>query len=172
MKREAWIRFLIVALFAIAVELLCLQIEEGRAGQRTAAVQRRAVHDDVVASRRRQQRLRDVGSERRRVVQSGVRGVEPEKARHLLLPGHRAAHGRTGSRGTLRGNGCAAAPRTGAGRRRFDVPGSRVRAALAVAALAVALTACAPARAEVVALGVVVVVSGLLTALPLPIRWP
>ncbi|MDC2955697.1 CopD family protein [Streptomyces gilvifuscus] len=33
------------------------------------------------------------------------------------------------------------------------------------------LTACAPARAEVVALGVVVVVSGLLTALPLPIRW-
>ncbi|MEU6147281.1 CopD family protein [Streptomyces sp. NPDC047081] len=33
------------------------------------------------------------------------------------------------------------------------------------------LTACSPARAEVVALGVVVVVSGLLTALPLPIRW-
>lgn len=33
------------------------------------------------------------------------------------------------------------------------------------------LTACAPARAEVVALGLVVVVSGLLTALPLPIRW-
>ncbi|MFF4910655.1 CopD family protein [Streptomyces sp. NPDC001260] len=33
------------------------------------------------------------------------------------------------------------------------------------------LTACAPARAEVVTLGVVVVVSGLLTALPLPIRW-
>jgi hypothetical protein len=33
------------------------------------------------------------------------------------------------------------------------------------------LTACAPARAEVVALGTVVAVSGLLTALPLPIRW-
>ncbi|MEU0243855.1 CopD family protein [Streptomyces sp. NPDC006235] len=33
------------------------------------------------------------------------------------------------------------------------------------------LTACAPARAEVVALGLVVAVSGLLTALPLPIRW-
>ncbi|MEU5321749.1 CopD family protein [Streptomyces sp. NPDC021056] len=33
------------------------------------------------------------------------------------------------------------------------------------------LTACSPARAEVVALGVVVVVSGLLTALPVPIRW-
>ena len=33
------------------------------------------------------------------------------------------------------------------------------------------LTACAPARAEVVALGLVVVVSGLLTALPLPIHW-
>lgn len=33
------------------------------------------------------------------------------------------------------------------------------------------LTACAPARAEVVALGVVVAVSGLLTALPVPIRW-
>ncbi|MET7687581.1 CopD family protein [Streptomyces sp. NPDC005483] len=33
------------------------------------------------------------------------------------------------------------------------------------------LTACAPARVEVVALGLVVVVSGLLTALPLPIRW-
>jgi putative copper export protein len=33
------------------------------------------------------------------------------------------------------------------------------------------LTACAPARAEVVALGAVVAVSGLLTALPLPIRW-
>ncbi|MET8245551.1 CopD family protein [Streptomyces sp. NPDC005202] len=33
------------------------------------------------------------------------------------------------------------------------------------------LTACAPARAEVAVLGVVVVVSGLLTALPLPIRW-
>ncbi|MDQ1071700.1 CopD family protein [Streptomyces canus] len=33
------------------------------------------------------------------------------------------------------------------------------------------LTACAPARAEVVALGLVVVLSGLLTALPLPIRW-
>ncbi|WP_328431244.1 CopD family protein [Streptomyces sp. NBC_00453] len=33
------------------------------------------------------------------------------------------------------------------------------------------LTACGPARAEVVTLGVVVVVSGLLTALPLPIRW-
>ena len=33
------------------------------------------------------------------------------------------------------------------------------------------LTAYAPARAEVTALGAVVVVSGLLTALPLPIRW-
>jgi putative copper export protein len=33
------------------------------------------------------------------------------------------------------------------------------------------LTACAPARAEVAALGLVVVVSGLLTALPLPIHW-
>ncbi|UXY35062.1 CopD family protein [Streptomyces albidocamelliae] len=33
------------------------------------------------------------------------------------------------------------------------------------------LTACAPARAEVAALGAVVAVSGLLTALPLPIRW-
>ncbi|KOV69702.1 CopD family protein [Streptomyces sp. MMG1121] len=33
------------------------------------------------------------------------------------------------------------------------------------------LTASAPARAEVVALGAVVAVSGLLTALPLPIRW-
>ncbi|MCW8384021.1 CopD family protein [Streptomyces justiciae] len=33
------------------------------------------------------------------------------------------------------------------------------------------LTACSPARAEVALLGVVVVVSGLLTALPLPIRW-
>ncbi|MER6573028.1 CopD family protein [Streptomyces sp. NPDC001093] len=33
------------------------------------------------------------------------------------------------------------------------------------------LTACAPARAELIALGAVVAVSGLLTALPLPIRW-
>ncbi|PPS77689.1 CopD family protein [Streptomyces sp. MH60] len=33
------------------------------------------------------------------------------------------------------------------------------------------LTACSPARAEVVTLGVVVAVSGLLTALPVPIRW-
>ncbi|MEU6357408.1 CopD family protein [Streptomyces sp. NPDC047072] len=33
------------------------------------------------------------------------------------------------------------------------------------------LTACVPARAEVVALGMVVVVSGVLTALPVPIRW-
>lgn len=33
------------------------------------------------------------------------------------------------------------------------------------------LTACSPARAEVAVLGGVVVVSGLLTALPLPIRW-
>ncbi|MEU1874339.1 CopD family protein [Streptomyces sp. NPDC019793] len=33
------------------------------------------------------------------------------------------------------------------------------------------LDACSPARAEVVALGVVVAVSGLLTALPVPIRW-
>ncbi|GGL82694.1 membrane protein [Streptomyces fumigatiscleroticus] len=33
------------------------------------------------------------------------------------------------------------------------------------------LAACTPARAEVVALGAVVAVSGLLTALPLPIRW-
>ncbi|MFC5214967.1 CopD family protein [Streptomyces coerulescens] len=33
------------------------------------------------------------------------------------------------------------------------------------------LTACSPARAEVVALAVVVALSGLLTALPVPIRW-
>ncbi|MFJ6118307.1 MULTISPECIES: CopD family protein [unclassified Streptomyces] len=33
------------------------------------------------------------------------------------------------------------------------------------------LAACAPARAEVALLGLVVAVSGLLTALPLPIRW-
>ncbi|TDT25870.1 putative copper export protein [Streptomyces sp. BK208] len=33
------------------------------------------------------------------------------------------------------------------------------------------LAACSPARAEVAALGVVVAVSGLLTALPVPIRW-
>jgi putative copper export protein len=33
------------------------------------------------------------------------------------------------------------------------------------------LTACAPARVEVAVLGLVVLVSGLLTALPLPIRW-
>ncbi|MEW1644706.1 CopD family protein [Streptomyces sp. NPDC091219] len=33
------------------------------------------------------------------------------------------------------------------------------------------LTACSPARAEVAALGVVVVLSGVLTALPVPIRW-
>ncbi|MGC5035908.1 CopD family protein [Streptomyces sp. DT190] len=33
------------------------------------------------------------------------------------------------------------------------------------------LTACAPARAEVVVLGLVVAASGLLTALPVPIRW-
>ncbi|MEU3663317.1 CopD family protein [Streptomyces sp. NPDC032940] len=33
------------------------------------------------------------------------------------------------------------------------------------------LSACFPARGEVVALGVVVAVSGLLTALPVPIRW-
>lgn len=33
------------------------------------------------------------------------------------------------------------------------------------------LSACAPARAEVAVLGLVVAVSGLLTALPLPIRW-
>ncbi|MET9412047.1 CopD family protein [Streptomyces sp. NPDC002935] len=33
------------------------------------------------------------------------------------------------------------------------------------------LSACSPARAEIVALGVVVAMSGLLTALPLPIRW-
>jgi putative copper export protein len=33
------------------------------------------------------------------------------------------------------------------------------------------LDACAPARAELVVLGVVVAVSGLLTALPVPIRW-
>ncbi|MFJ3668745.1 CopD family protein [Streptomyces sp. NPDC090106] len=33
------------------------------------------------------------------------------------------------------------------------------------------LTACSPARAEVVVLAVVVAVSGLLTALPVPIRW-
>ncbi|MFJ4540460.1 CopD family protein [Streptomyces tibetensis] len=33
------------------------------------------------------------------------------------------------------------------------------------------LTACAPARAEVVALGLAIAVSGVLTALPVPIRW-
>ncbi|MFE9874724.1 CopD family protein [Streptomyces sp. NPDC005784] len=33
------------------------------------------------------------------------------------------------------------------------------------------LSACSPARAEIVTLGLVVAVSGLLTALPLPIRW-
>jgi putative copper export protein len=33
------------------------------------------------------------------------------------------------------------------------------------------LTACTPARAEVVALGLAVAVSGVLTALPVPIRW-
>ncbi|MEU2780181.1 CopD family protein, partial [Streptomyces sp. NPDC007162] len=33
------------------------------------------------------------------------------------------------------------------------------------------LTACVPARAEVAVLGTVVAVSGVLTALPLPIRW-
>ncbi|MFE0516429.1 CopD family protein [Streptomyces sp. NPDC058964] len=33
------------------------------------------------------------------------------------------------------------------------------------------LSACVPARVEIAVLGVVVVVSGLLTALPLPIRW-
>jgi putative copper export protein len=33
------------------------------------------------------------------------------------------------------------------------------------------LAALSPARAEIVALGVVVMLSGLLTALPLPIRW-
>lgn len=33
------------------------------------------------------------------------------------------------------------------------------------------LTACSPARAEVVVLGAVVAVSGLLTAVPVPIRW-
>ncbi|MFE5817444.1 CopD family protein [Streptomyces sp. NPDC056479] len=33
------------------------------------------------------------------------------------------------------------------------------------------LSACSPARAEVVTLGVVVALSGLLTALPVPIRW-
>lgn len=33
------------------------------------------------------------------------------------------------------------------------------------------LAACVPARAEIVALGLVVAASGLLTALPLPIRW-
>jgi putative copper export protein len=33
------------------------------------------------------------------------------------------------------------------------------------------LTACAPARSEVVVLAVVVAVSGLLTAVPVPIRW-
>ncbi|MEU0743192.1 CopD family protein [Streptomyces sp. NPDC006134] len=33
------------------------------------------------------------------------------------------------------------------------------------------LTACSPARAEVAVLGLVVAVSGLLTALPVPIRW-
>ncbi|MEU3886489.1 CopD family protein [Streptomyces sp. NPDC029041] len=52
-----------------------------------------------------------------------------------------------------------------------------VAAALAVGArrrlrrAADPLTACAPARAEVVALGLAVAVSGVLTALPVPIRW-
>ncbi|MGV9844257.1 copper resistance D family protein [Streptomyces sp. NA02536] len=44
---------------------------------------------------------------------------------------------------------------------------SRIRLARA----ADPLTACSPARAEVYALGAVVAVSGLLTALPVPIRW-
>nr|WP_229703206.1 CopD family protein [Streptomyces albiflavescens] len=59
---------------------------------------------------------------------------------------------------------------------------AKVLVVAAVAALAVwarlrlrraadPLSACSPARAEVVALGVVVAVSGVLTALPLPIRW-
>ncbi|GGW86496.1 CopD family protein [Streptomyces lomondensis] len=59
---------------------------------------------------------------------------------------------------------------------------AKVLLAIAVAALALwarrrlrraadPLTACAPARAEVVVLGLVVAVSGLLTALPVPIRW-
>lgn len=44
---------------------------------------------------------------------------------------------------------------------------ARIRLALA----ADPLTACAPARGEVAALAVVVAVSGLLTAVPVPIRW-
>jgi putative copper export protein len=45
------------------------------------------------------------------------------------------------------------------------------RARLRLRRAADRLSACVPARAEVVALGLVVAVSGLLTALPLPIRW-
>ncbi|AVH59492.1 MULTISPECIES: CopD family protein [Streptomyces] len=46
-----------------------------------------------------------------------------------------------------------------------------VRARFRLRRAADPLSACAPARAEVVALGVVVAVSGVLTALPPPIRW-
>ncbi|MFE4752829.1 CopD family protein [Streptomyces mirabilis] len=46
-----------------------------------------------------------------------------------------------------------------------------LRARLRLRRAADRLSACVPARAEVVALGLVVAVSGLLTALPLPIRW-
>ncbi|MFI9805515.1 CopD family protein [Streptomyces sp. NPDC052301] len=46
-----------------------------------------------------------------------------------------------------------------------------LRARIRLGRAADPLTAYAPARAEVIALGAVVTVSGLLTALPLPIRW-
>ncbi|MEN3585030.1 CopD family protein [Streptomyces sp. ZYX-F-203] len=46
-----------------------------------------------------------------------------------------------------------------------------LRARLRLTRAADPLAACAPARAEVVALGAAVAISGLLTALPVPIRW-
>ncbi len=46
-----------------------------------------------------------------------------------------------------------------------------LRARLRLRHVADPLDACAPARAELVVLGAVVAVSGLLTALPVPIRW-
>nr|WP_249416638.1 CopD family protein [Streptomyces sp. TS71-3] len=48
---------------------------------------------------------------------------------------------------------------------------ARIRTRLGAGRVRAPLTACTPARAEVVVLGVVVVVSALLTALPLPITW-
>ncbi|WP_405815419.1 CopD family protein [Streptomyces sp. NBC_01390] len=51
------------------------------------------------------------------------------------------------------------------------VAGLALWARLRLSRAADPLTACSPARAEVVALGLVVAVSGLLTALPVPIRW-